>query len=84
MILPGSFWDVVAVRNAGELYVFGNCRTEILRGLLNFVGLGTTDRFRVVFRAEGASGIVAVFLEFVNFGGETGERGGAPLVFVGV
>ena len=84
MILPASFWDVVAVRNRWGVHIFGNGGTEVLRGLLNFVGFGTTDRFRVVFGAEGAGRIVAVFLQFVNFRGETSERGGAPLVFVGV
>jgi len=52
--------------------------------LLNFFGFGTTDRFRVVLGPQRAGGIIAVFLQFVNFGGETGKGGGAPLVFVRV
>ena len=79
-----SFRDIVSVRNAGEFNVIGHCGAEIFRSLLNFFSLCASDRFRVVLRSERASRIVAVFLQLVNFSGETGKRGGAPLIFVRV
>src|SRR5687768_18219494 len=79
-----SFRNVVSVGYGGELYVFGHTGAKIFCSLLDFLSLCAPDRFRVVPGSERTSGIIAVFLQFMNFSGEPGKRGGAALVFVRV